>query len=128
MEWEIALSLDFWHMKVPDPVRKTQGPNDITSYLRAKSTSKMTFFRFLQNQFQSNLWHPNAIWRCLGPQTVPGSILNHFKTILNNFLKIEFGTFGKPILTSALFKRSENAQNKHFWGIFFQKIRFPVGC
>ena len=41
--------------------------------------------------------------------------------MLNNFLKIDFGTYGKPILASALFKRSENAQNKHFWGIFFSK-------
>ena len=86
-----------------------------------KKNEKQNFFRFFQIQFWSNLWHPNAVWRYLGPQSVLGSFLNHFKTILNNFLKIDFGIFGKPIFTFALLKRFENAQNKRFWGFQFSK-------
>ena len=64
---------------------------------------------------------------CLGPQTVPGSFLNRFKTILKNFLKIDSGTYGKPIFASALRKRFENAQNKRFWSFGFSKNKVNGG-
>ena len=44
-----------------------------------------------------------------------------FKTILKDFLKIDSGTHGKPILPSELLKRFENAWNKHFWSDVFSK-------
>ena len=58
---------------------------------------------------------------CLGPQSVPRSFPITFKTILKNFLKIDSGAHGKPILPSELLKRFENAWNKHFWSDFFSK-------
>ena len=41
--------------------------------------------------------------------------------ILKDFLKIDSGTHGKPILPSELLKRFENAWNKHFWSDVFSK-------
>ena len=58
---------------------------------------------------------------CLGPQSVPRSFPITFKTILKDFLKIDSGTHGKPILPSELLKRFENAWNKHFWSDVFSK-------
>ena len=57
----------------------------------------------------------------LGPQSVPRSFPITFKTILKDFLKIDSGTHGKPILPSELLKRFENAWNKHFWSDVFSK-------
>ena len=81
---------------------------------------KNDFFSISSN---SILKQPMASKRCLevsGTSNCPWKLSKPFKTILNNFLKIEFGTLGSQFCFCAV-KHSENAQNKRFWGISFSK-------
>ena len=93
-----------------------------------KKLKKIFFFDFFKINFRA-IYGTQTLSTCVwDPKVSPdGSFLNHFKTILSNFLKIDSGTYGKPIFVSALRKRFENAQNKRFWSFVFSKNKVNSG-